>query len=93
MNLILFNIILSSLLLSSNCGNIIDKKWLNFKLKYSKPYKNSSGDAYRWDIWKSKNQLIVEQNKKFEKGLETYTLGDNYFMDYVGFFIHNCFKV
>jgi hypothetical protein len=87
MNFIVFNIILSFVLSSSNCVNTLAvKKWMDYKSKYYKNYKNKSGiDAYRLDIWKTKYEIIKEHNKKFEKDYETYTLGDNYFMDYVDF--------
>jgi hypothetical protein len=87
MNFILFIIIFSFVLSSSNCvKTLVNNKWMDYKLKYYKNYKNKSGiDAYRLDIWKIKYEIIKEHNEKFEKGFETYTLGDNYFMDYVNF--------
>ncbi len=87
MNFLLFSIIFSFVLLSSKCvKTVVDYKWMDYKSKYYKNYKNKSGtDAYRLHIWKTKNEIIKEHNRKFEKGFETYTLGDNYFMDYVDF--------
>ena len=68
-------------------NNKDDEKWKYFKSKYSKGYRNNSvNDLKRKKIWKSKNALIEEHNKKFLKGLVTFTLGDNYFMDYVLFY-------
>jgi hypothetical protein len=66
MNFIVFNIILSFVLSSSNCVNTLAvKKWMDYKSKYYKNYKNKSGiDAYRLDIWKTKLLKNIIKNLK-----------------------------
>ncbi|XP_076259752.1 cathepsin L-like proteinase [Rhynchophorus ferrugineus] len=58
-----------------------DAQFQQFKLKHEKLYKNQSEETQRFTIFRKNLELINEHNKRYEEGLETYTMAINQFAD------------
>uniref|UniRef100_A0A8C7P4P1 Cathepsin propeptide inhibitor domain-containing protein n=1 Tax=Oncorhynchus mykiss TaxID=8022 RepID=A0A8C7P4P1_ONCMY len=56
-----------------------------------KTYESHQEGASRKLIWLAKWKMVMEHSKRAEKGLETYTMGLNYFSDLIWYHLV-CFK-
>ncbi|XP_076259753.1 cathepsin L-like proteinase [Rhynchophorus ferrugineus] len=52
-----------------------------FKLKHHKAYKNQIEEIQRFAIFKKNLELISDHNKRYDQGLETYSMAINQFAD------------
>ncbi|XP_066951498.1 digestive cysteine proteinase 1-like [Macrobrachium rosenbergii] len=56
-------------------------QWEEFKKTYGKSYASQEEELYRKSVYEEKLKFIEEHNKRYEQGLETYTVAVNKFAD------------
>ncbi|XP_044263713.1 procathepsin L-like [Tribolium madens] len=66
---------------ASFSNEFVEEKWENFKKTHERSYVNVKEEAFRKQIFQKKLERIEEHNERFNKGLETYTMGINMFAD------------
>ncbi|KAM7344174.1 uncharacterized protein ACRADG_010997 [Cochliomyia hominivorax] len=59
----------------------IQEKWLNFKIKYGKNYRNIVDDSQRFINFKRNLLKVWQHNQRFKQGLESYEMSLNTFSD------------
>ncbi|XP_055389426.1 procathepsin L-like [Condylostylus longicornis] len=62
-------------------NNDIDIEWIKYKEKYNKNYNEPVENERRKQIFIKSRNLIIEHNKRYAIGLETYNLGLNKYAD------------
>ncbi|XP_012263098.2 protein CTLA-2-beta-like [Athalia rosae] len=57
------------------------EEWNAFKVKFNKKYESEEEEKSRMKIYLDNKKRFAEHNAKYDKGLETYTMGINQFAD------------
>ncbi|KAK4876096.1 hypothetical protein RN001_012518 [Aquatica leii] len=65
----------------TSSNDLIEEKWITFKNNFRKQYSNRVEETNRLKIFNENLKTIDAHNKKYEKGLVSYTLGINQFSD------------
>ncbi|CAG9857848.1 unnamed protein product [Phyllotreta striolata] len=73
-------IILSAAFLAVNALSI-EPQWNQFKITYNKRYETSEEEQLRFNIYQDNLEKINRHNRRYEAGLETYTMTANKFAD------------
>ncbi|XP_066258784.1 cathepsin L-like [Euwallacea similis] len=59
----------------------VQLEWTNWKTQHKKNYENADEESNRFKIFQENVKKIVEHNKKFQAGEETWSQGLNQFAD------------
>jgi dihydroorotase len=81
------NIFISLIVINLYCSafriNNETELWKSFKIKHGKNYKSQKEEDKKREIWSRKISLIKKHNLRNKLGLETYSLAENSFVDFV----------
>nr|CAI5867846.1 unnamed protein product [Callosobruchus analis] len=59
----------------------LEKKWEEYKLRYSKKYQNPYEERFRFEVFKYNLKEIEKHNKEYREGKTTWQMGINQFSD------------
>ncbi|XP_067099886.1 cystein proteinase inhibitor protein salarin-like [Osmerus mordax] len=62
-------------------GANVDKGFEAWKIQFGKRYASAEEESRRKSFWLVNKKMIEEHNKRAENGLESYTMGLNFFSD------------
>lgn len=74
-------VVIALSLVAMAVGSPLAEEWARFKVSHGKSYESIGEEYSRFQIYQSNNQLIEEHNKRFEMGLESYSMEMNQFGD------------
>jgi hypothetical protein len=80
---IFIGLIIINFYCSANRINNETEFWNSFKNSHGKNYKSQKEEDKKREIWSRKISLIKRHNLRQKLGLETYSLAENSFVDYV----------
>lgn len=55
--------------------------WKAYKNEHGKHYENDADDEYHFRLFIQTRKEVIEHNERFEKGIESYTMGLNELSD------------
>ncbi|KAG9333566.1 hypothetical protein JZ751_011403 [Albula glossodonta] len=64
----------------NNSGDV-DKEFEEWKQKFEKSYESPEEEAKRKKLWLQTRVMVTEHNRKYQRGMVTYTMGVNQFAD------------
>lgn len=77
-----FITIISALNTSNTPQFSIETEWRKFQNKYKRnSYRNLKEHNFRYKIFENNFNIIKHHNERFERGLESYSMGINMFTD------------